>query len=335
MDVEGDDLEKLNWSECSLLVTGGTGSFGRTFIEHILTKKPRRVVVFSRDELKQHEMRRALPDGPDSPLRYFIGDVRDPDRLRRAFHEVDVVIHAAALKQVPACEYNPIEAVNTNILGARNIIEAAIDTGVKRVIGMSTDKAVSPVNMYGATKLVAEKLFVQGNSYVGAGRTRFSCVRYGNVVGSRGSVVPLFLDQRETGTVTVTDSRMTRFWITLDQGVDFVVRCTEQMQGGEVFVPKIPSMRIVDLAKALAPGCDVRVTGIRAGEKLHELLISEDEARNTLEFGDMFVLQPIFPWWAGERWQDGRPLPDGFRYSSDGNDRWLSTAELQNMVAHA
>jgi UDP-N-acetylglucosamine 4,6-dehydratase len=178
MDVEGDDLEKLNWSECSLLVTGGTGSFGRTFIEHILTKKPRRVVVFSRDELKQHEMRRALPDGPDSPLRYFIGDVRDPDRLRRAFHEVDVVIHAAALKQVPACEYNPIEAVNTNILGARNIIEAAIDTGVKRVIGMSTDKAVGPVNMYGATKLVAEKLFVQGNTYAGGRGTRFACTRY-------------------------------------------------------------------------------------------------------------------------------------------------------------
>jgi UDP-N-acetylglucosamine 4,6-dehydratase len=335
MDDEGDELDKLNWSECSVLVTGGTGSFGRTFIEHILTKKPRRVVIFSRDELKQHEMRRALPDELGSPLRYFIGDVRDADRLRRAFHDVDVVIHAAALKQVPTCEYNPIEAVNTNILGARNVIEAAIDQGVKRVIGMSTDKAVSPVNMYGATKLVAEKLFVQGNSYVGAGRTRFSCVRYGNVVGSRGSVVPLFLDQKPSGTVTVTDDRMTRFWITLTQGVDFVVRCTEQMQGGEVFVPKIPSMRIVDLAKALAPDCRINVTGIRPGEKLHELLISEDEARNTLEFDDMFVLQPIFPWWLGERWKNGRPLPDGFRYSSDGNSQWLSMAELKNMIGHA
>jgi UDP-N-acetylglucosamine 4,6-dehydratase len=335
MDGHGDDLEKLNWSECSLLVTGGTGSFGRKFIEQILRKKPRRVVVFSRDELKQHEMRQALPDDGGSPLRYFIGDVRDPDRLRRAFHEVDVVIHAAALKQVPACEYNPIEAVNTNILGARNIIEAAIDQGVKRVIGLSTDKAVSPVNMYGATKLVAEKLFVQGNSYVGAGRTRFSCVRYGNVVGSRGSVVPLFLNQKSTGTVTVTDARMTRFWITLEQGVDFVMRCAEQMQGGEVFVPKLPSMRIVDLAKALAPDCDVTVTGIRPGEKLHELLISDDEARNTLEFDDMYVLQPIFPWWAGERWKQGRPLSDGFLYSSDGNGQWLSIEELQDMVRHA
>ena len=327
-------MSKLNWHECSVLVTGGTGSFGRMFVERILQKQPRRVVVFSRDELKQHEMRQTFPDDR-TPLRYFIGDVRDADRLRRAFHEVDVVIHAAALKQVPACEYNPIEAVNTNILGARNIIEAAIDQGVKHVIGMSTDKAVSPVNMYGATKLVAEKLFVQGNSYVGAGRTRFSCVRYGNVVGSRGSVVPLFLEQKATGTITLTDERMTRFWITVEQGVDFVIKCVEQMEGGEVFVPKIPSMRIVDLAKAVAPGCAVKVTGIRPGEKLHELLISEDEARNALEFDDMYVLQPIFSWWAGERWRQGRPLADGFRYSSDGNASWLTMDQLQAMIRHA
>lgn len=327
-------MNGLKWEECSVLVTGGTGSFGRKFVERILQKRPRKVIVFSRDELKQHEMWRQFPDDREPALRYFIGDVRDVDRLHRAFHDVDVVVHAAALKQVPACEYNPIEAVNTNILGARNIIEAAIDQGVKRVIALSTDKAVSPVNMYGATKLVAEKLFVQGNSYVGTGRTRFSCVRYGNVVGSRGSVIPLFEQQRATGELTVTDPRMTRFWITLEQGVDFVMRCAEQMQGGEVFVPRIPSMRVMDLAKAVAPDCRITVTGIRPGEKLHELLISEDEARNTLEFDDMYLLQPIFPWWKGERWENGRALPDGFRYSSDGNADWLSTEDLQRMVAN-
>jgi UDP-N-acetylglucosamine 4,6-dehydratase/5-epimerase len=328
-------VDGLNWKECSVLVTGGTGSFGRKFVAHILEKQPRKVIVFSRDELKQHEMWREFPDNRIPSLRYFIGDVRDLDRLRRAFHDVDVVIHAAALKHVPACEYNPIEAVNTNILGARNIIEAAIDQGVKRVMALSTDKAVSPMNMYGATKLVAEKLFVQGNSYVGTGRTRFSCVRYGNVVGSRGSVIPLFADQRASGTVTVTDTRMTRFWITLEQGVAFVTRCTEQMQGGEVFVPRIPSMRLLDLAKAVAPDCDIKVTGIRPGEKLHEVLISEDEARLTLEFDDMYLLQPIFPWYQGERWRDGRSLPDGFRYSSDGNRDWLSAEDLQQMVMRA
>lgn len=326
-------MDKLRWEDSSVLVTGGTGSFGRAFVERLLRKNPRKVIIFSRDELKQHEMWRQLPD-TQHPLRYFIGDVRDEGRLRRAFHDVDIVVHAAALKQVPACEYNPIEAVNTNILGARNIIEAAIDQGVKRVLALSTDKAVGPVNMYGATKLVAEKLFVQGNSYVGSGHTRFSCVRYGNVVGSRGSVIPIFKQQRETGKLTVTDLRMTRFWITLEQGVDFVTRCIEQMQGGEVFVPKIPSMRVADLASALAPAAEVEVTGIRGGEKLHELLISEDEARNTLEFDDMYLLQPIFPWWSGARWQDGRPLPDGFRYSSDGNDHWLTADELRAMADH-
>jgi UDP-N-acetylglucosamine 4,6-dehydratase/5-epimerase len=318
-----------------VLVTGGTGSFGRKFIERLLRHKPRRLVVFSRDELKQHEMARVFPDVGDTPLRYFIGDVRDADRLRRAFHGVDIVVHAAALKQVPACEYNPIEAVNTNILGARNIIDAAIDEGVQRVIALSTDKAVSPVNMYGATKLVAEKLFVQGNSYAGSARTRFSCVRYGNVVGSRGSVIPLFKEQRATGTLTVTDERMTRFWITLEQGVDFVMRCTGQMHGGEVFVPRIPSMRVFDLAKAIAPECKIEVTGIRPGEKLHELLISEDEARNTLEYDDMYLLQPIFPWWTIEAAAGGRPLPDGFRYSSDGNADWLTEDQLRKMAEGA
>ena len=328
-------MSAINWQESSVLITGGTGSFGRKFVERVLQHKPRRLVVFSRDELKQHEMARAFPDTGTSPLRYFIGDVRDGDRLRRAFRGVDIVVHAAALKQVPACEYNPIEAVNTNILGARNIIDAAIDEGVKRVVALSTDKAVSPVNMYGATKLVAEKLFVQGNSYSGGRHTRFSCVRYGNVVGSRGSVIPLFKHQRATGTLTVTDTRMTRFWITIEQGVDFVMRCASQMQGGEVFVPRIPSMRVVDLAKAIAPECAIEVTGIRPGEKLHELLISEDEARNTLEYDDMYLLQPIFPWWTTASAAGGRQLPDGFRYSSDGNTSWLTEAQLRDMAENA
>ena len=326
-------MDRFKWEDASVLVTGGTGSFGQKFVERIIPKRPRKVIIFSRDELKQHEMVRRFPDNSEPPLRYFIGDVRDAERLRRAFHDVDVVVHAAALKHVTACEYNPIEAVQTNILGARNIIDAAIDLGVKRVLALSTDKAVSPVNLYGATKLVAEKLFVQGNSYVGKGHTRFACVRYGNVVASRGSVIPLFQEQRAAGTLTLTDPRMTRFWITIEQGVDFVIRCIEQMQGGEVFVPRIPSMKLIDLAKAIAPDTQIEITGIRPGEKLHELLISEDESRNTLEFDDMYLLQPIFHWWKGERWKNGRTLPEGFRYSSDGNAEWLSAADLQEMIA--
>jgi UDP-N-acetylglucosamine 4,6-dehydratase (inverting) len=265
-------------------------------------------------------------------LRYFIGDVRDADRLRRAMNGVDVVVHAAALKQVPACEYNPFEAVQTNVIGAQNIIDAAIDCGVKRVLALSTDKAVNPINLYGATKLVAEKLFVQGNSYSGAAETRFSCVRYGNVVGSRGSVIPLFKKQRESGVITITDERMTRFWITLEQGVRFVIRCIEQMRGGEVFVPKIPSMRITDLAQTVAPECEVRITGIRPGEKLHEVLVHEDEARHTVELDDMFVIKPLFTWWSDKNWDIGKPLPDGFRYTSDLNPCWLSADELRQMV---
>ncbi len=316
-----------------VLVTGGTGSFGKRFIEIVLREyHPRKLIVFSRDELKQHEMRTVL--GFDDPrLRYFIGDVRDADRLRRAMTGANVVVHAAALKQVPACEYNPFEAVQTNIMGAKNVIDAAIDSGVERVLALSTDKAVSPVNLYGATKLVAEKLFVQGNSYAGAGRTHFACVRYGNVVGSRGSVVPLFEAQRKTGTITLTDERMTRFWITLDQGVRFVIRCIERMHGGEVFVPKIPSMRMTDLVATLAPECRVDITGIRPGEKLHEVLVNEDEARQTLELEDMFVIKPLFPWWSGENWNMGRPVADGFRYASDTNAQWLGAADLMAMVA--
>ncbi len=322
----------MDWSELSVLITGGTGSFGKKFVEIMLREyHPKRVIVFSRDELKQHEMRVGGFDHPS--LRFFIGDVRDLRRLKRAFRGVDVVVHAAALKQVPACEYNPIEAVLTNIMGARNIIEAALDSNVKRVVALSTDKAVNPVNLYGATKLVAEKLFVQANAYSGEGPTRFSCVRYGNVVGSRGSVIPLFLRQRETGKVTVTDPRMTRFWITLEQGVRLVIRTIEQMHGGEVFVPKIPSMNIMDLVEAIAPGCEVEEIGIRPGEKVHEVLISEEEARNAVELDDVFVILPVKTlWFSGGESLRGKPLPEGFRYASDTNPSWLSVDELRELV---
>ncbi|MGB9905377.1 MAG: UDP-N-acetylglucosamine 4,6-dehydratase (inverting) [Desulfotomaculales bacterium] len=311
----------------SILVTGGTGSFGKKFVQYVLMHfHPRRVIVFSRDELKQFEMEKEFND---ERLRFFIGDVRDKERLYRAFAGVDYVVHAAALKQVPACEYNPFEAVKTNVLGAQNVIEAAIDCGVKRVVALSTDKAANPVNLYGATKLCSDKLFVAGNSYVGGKETRFSVVRYGNVVGSRGSVIPLFIKQREKGVISITDPRMTRFWITLEQGVKFVLHCMWQMRGGEIFIPKIPSMRIVDLAEAIAPGCRHEYIGIRPGEKLHEVMIPEDDARNTLDMGNFFIIQPQFPWWGKENWQEGKPVPEGFRYSSDTNDRWLTVEELR------
>jgi len=315
----------------TVLIVGGTGSFGRTFVATVLAKHdPRRVIVFSRDELKQHEMRVHFGD---SRLTFFLGDVRDRERLVRAFEaRVDVVVHAAALKQVPACEYNPFEAVKTNILGSQNVIDAAIDCGVPRVIALSTDKAVGPTNLYGATKLCAEKLFVQGNSYAGERPTRFSCVRYGNVIGSRGSVIPLFLAQRSQGRVTVTDRRMTRFWITLDQGVDFVIRCLARMRGGEVFVPHVPSMGIMDLVEAVAPGCEVTVTGIRPGEKMHEVLISVDEARHARLVDGMFVIYPEFHSWDTAYRASGEPLPEGFSYSSDGNERWLSVEDLRQML---
>jgi UDP-N-acetylglucosamine 4,6-dehydratase len=291
---------------------------------------PRKLIIFSRDELKQHEMRTSGFDHPS--LRYFIGDVRDAERLERAFAGVTVVVHAAALKQVPACEYNPFEAIQTNIMGGRNVIDAAINRGVRRILALSTDKAVNPINLYGATKLCAEKMFIQANAYSGAQDTRFSCARYGNVLGSRGSVIPVFMEQRKRGKITVTDSRMTRFWITLEQGVRFVVRGIEQMHGGEIFVPKIPSMKLVDMAAAVAPGCDVESIGIRPGEKLHEVLLSEDEARQALEMDDMFVIQPAHPWWRKENWKQARPLPDGFRYASDSNPQWLSAEELFELV---
>jgi UDP-N-acetylglucosamine 4,6-dehydratase len=321
----------MNWQEQVVLVTGGTGSFGKRFVELMLSDyHPQKLIIFSRDELKQHDMRTAGFDHPS--LRYFIGDVRDPQRLQRAFAGVTVVIHAAALKQVPACEYNPFEAVQTNIMGGRNVIDAAIDQGVRRVLALSTDKAVNPINLYGATKLCAEKMFVQANAYAGSQDTRFCCARYGNVVGSRGSVIPVFLEQRKRGKITVTDSRMTRFWLTLGQGVRFVVGCIERMHGGEIFVPKIPSMRLTDMAETIAPGCEVECIGIRPGEKLHEVLVSEDEARNTLEVDNMYVIQPAHPWWSQKNWNDAKPLPDGFRYGSDSNEHWLSSEELQALI---
>ena len=318
----------MDWSKEVVLITGGTGSFGKKFVEIMLREyHPKKLIIFSRDELKQHQM---FASGLNHPsLRYFIGDVRELSRLLRAMSGVTTVIHAAALKQVPACEYNPFEAIKTNIMGGKNVIDAAIDKGVKRVIALSTDKAVNPINLYGATKLAAEKLFIQSNAYAGAGGTKFSCVRYGNVVGSRGSVIPLFLQQRQNGCVTLTDPRMTRFWITLEQGVRFVIRCLDLMAGGEVFIPKSPSMRITDLAKALAPDCAIQEIGIRPGEKIHEVLVSEDEARHTVEVGDMFVVQPAHPWWSEKNWRTGTPLPDGFRYSSDTNPHWLNQEELQ------
>lgn len=323
----------MNWTQQVILVTGGTGSFGKKFVEMMLSEyHPAKLIVFSRDELKQHEMRVAGFDHPS--LRYFIGDVRDVDRLRRAMHGVDIVIHAAALKQVPACEYNPMEAIKTNILGSSNVVEAALDAQVKKVLALSTDKAVNPVNLYGATKLAAEKLMVQSNSYAGGMATRFSCVRYGNVVGSRGSVVPIFLQQKSSGKLTITDERMTRFWLTLEQGVRFVIHCVEVMHGGEVFVPKIPSMKIVDLARAIAPGISLEVVGIRPGEKLHEVLISEDESRSTIEMEDMYVVQPSMGTWFGHDWQsEGHALPAGFRFGSDNNPQWLSVDQIREMVA--
>ncbi len=321
----------VNWAQESILVTGGTGSFGKKFVEIMLRDyHPQRLVVFSRDELKQHEMRTSGFDHPS--LRYFIGDVRDVERLKRALSGVTVVVHAAALKQVPACEYNPFEAILTNIMGARNVIDAAIDQGVRRILVLSTDKAVNPINLYGATKLCAEKVFVQANAYAGAKNTRFSCARYGNVVGSRGSVVPIFLEQRRRGKITITDPRMTRFWLTLEQGVKFVIRCIEQMHGGEIFVPKIPSMRLLDLAETIAPGCEVETIGIRPGEKLHEVLVSEDESRQTLETEDMYIIQPSHPWWKSENWVNAKPLAEGFRYSSDTNEQWLTRRELEELV---
>ena len=317
----------------SILVTGGTGSFGKAFIAHALEHlEPARIAVLSRDELKQYELRQALGDDPR--MRWFIGDVRDQQRLARAFSGVDVVVHAAAMKQVDTAEYNPFECIATNVLGAENVINASIDAGVKRVVALSTDKASSPVNLYGASKLCSDKLFVAGNHYANHADTRFSVVRYGNVVGSRGSVVPLFQQLADSGRLPVTDTRMTRFWITLPQAVQFVVDSFDRMRGGEIFVPRIPSTTIVDLAAAIAPDAEIDVIGVRPGEKLHEEMISEDDARRTFAFDDHYVIAPLLnEWTGGNRWEDGKQLPEGFSYRSDTNDQWLGPDEIRELVA--
>lgn len=313
-----------------ILITGGTGSFGKKFVATVLRKyKPLKLIVFSRDELKQFEMQQVFNETNYPPIRYFLGDIRDKDRLYRAFEGVDIIVHAAALKQVPALEYNPFEAVQTNIIGAQNIINAAIDKHVKKIIVLSTDKAVSPANLYGATKLCMEKLFIAANAYAGTHHTRFSAVRYGNVVGSRGSVIPLFLKQRESGRFTVTDNRMTRFWITLEEGVDLVLNGLKLMKGGEIFIPKIPSAKMLDICMAIGPDCKVEITGIRPGEKLHEALISEDEARNTYDAGKHYI---IYPSTSGLPEGKKRTLPEGFIYSSDSNDQWLSVPDIRKVI---
>jgi UDP-N-acetylglucosamine 4,6-dehydratase/5-epimerase len=325
----------------TVLVTGGTGSFGGRFVSTLLERyKPKRVIVYSRDELKQFEMQNREPyRSHDEVMRWFLGDVRDAPRLRKAMEGVDVVIHAAALKQVPAAEYNPFEAVKTNILGAENVINAAMETGVRRVIALSTDKAAAPINLYGATKLASDKLFVAANNHKGNRDIRFSVVRYGNVMGSRGSVIPMFVGRRDTGSLPITDERMTRFNITLQEGVDFVLQCLGRMWGGELFVPRIPSYRIVDVARAVAPEARIEVVGIRPGEKLHEEMITTTDALGTIEFDDYFVILPSTRLWDIEKFRTesngkaGRMCQFGFSYNSGTNERFLSVAELRELIA--
>jgi UDP-N-acetylglucosamine 4,6-dehydratase (inverting) len=321
----------------AVLITGGTGSFGKKFLETALGRYPkiRRIVIFSRDELKQYELAQQYPPEVYRQLRYFIGDVRDRERLYRAFEGIDIVIHAAALKQVPACEYNPFEAIKTNILGAQNVIETALEREVEKVVALSTDKAAAPINLYGATKLCSDKLFVAANNYKGNRDIRFSVVRYGNVLGSRGSVIPFFLKKQREGVLPITDERMTRFNITLDEGVELVLRTLERMWGGEIFVPKIPSFRIVDLARAIDPDCRQEIVGIRPGEKLHEEMITETDGFNTLELDDHYVILPSMRNWTVEKFQTergGRRCPEGFSYNSGTNTDWLSVAQLRELV---
>ena len=321
----------------SVLVTGGTGSFGHQFTRTVLERYDvRRLIIFSRDELKQYEMAREFPEDRYPAMRYFIGDVRDRERLMMALRGVDIVIHAAALKHVPVAEYNPTECLHTNVWGAENLVWAALNNDVEAVVALSTDKAVNPVNLYGASKLAAEKVFVAANNLRGSSKTRFSVIRYGNVVGSRGSVVPLYQSLIKQGTdhLPITDERMTRFWITLQQGVDFVLSSYDQMTGGEIFIPKIPSMRITELARCLAPGLPHKVIGIRPGEKLHEVMIAEEESRTAFEYDDRYVIQPIMRFvQAGAQPEGGRLVPEGFRYASDSNDWWLSEGELLGMIS--
>jgi UDP-N-acetylglucosamine 4,6-dehydratase len=331
MMITMGSLEGLEHSR--ILITGGTGSLGRRLTRIILERTPSSiVVVYSRDEFKQFQMAGSFSPGQQDRLRFFLGDVRDEDRLRRALSGVQYVIHTAALKQVPAAEYNPFEFIKTNVLGAQNLINAAIDVGVRHVVALSTDKAANPINLYGATKLCSDKLFVAGNSYGMPRGTRFSVVRYGNVVGSRGSVGPLFLQQIKSGTITITDNAMTRFWITLEQGVRLVINSIESMKGGEIFVPKIPSMKVTDLADAIAPGSKRKIIGIRPGEKIHETLITEDEARHTQEFDTHYVIEPEFHFWHKDNLKNSKSLPGAFTYTSANNGWWLSKRELKGMI---
>lgn len=321
----------------SVLVTGGTGSLGKKLVDTMLHKYPdiRRVIVYSRDELKQFEMAQIYSDTKYPQMRYFIGDVRDRDRLMRAMRGVDFVIHAAALKQVPACEYNPFEAIKTNVLGAQNVIEAAIDAGVKKVVALSTDKAAAPINLYGATKLCSDKLFVSANNFRGSADIKFSVVRYGNVMGSRGSVIPFFMSQRGKGVIPITDTRMTRFNITLEEGVALVMHAMAHMWGGEIFVPRIPSYKILDVAEAIAPGCKHEIVGVRPGEKLHEEMITETDALNSLEFEKHFVILPSMQLWDVERYMEtfeGKRCQPGFRYSSGDNTEWLTPKEIRQLI---
>ncbi|MCC9624269.1 UDP-N-acetylglucosamine 4,6-dehydratase (inverting) [Thalassospira sp. MA62] len=332
-----------DWSvfeDKSILITGGTGSFGQKFVRTLLDQAvPRRVVIFSRDELKQYEMDRAFQSHKKYDcLRFFIGDVRDLNRLVMAFRGIDFVIHAAALKHVPIAEYNPFECIRTNVVGAENVVTACLQTDVQKVIALSTDKAASPLNLYGASKLASDKIFVAGNNIAGAQGTQFSVVRYGNVLGSRGSVVPLFRQMIRDGhkSLPITDPRMTRFWITLEQGVSFVASCLNQMQGGEIYIPKIPAMRMVDLAEALAPEVPHKVVGIRPGEKLHEIMITEDDARQTYELADRFVIEPSLVFGErGESKAEGKPLADGFSYASNNNPDMLDANGLNEMMREA
>lgn len=326
-----------DFTDASILITGGTGSFGRQFVNYLLAHaKPRRIIIFSRDEFKQYEMQEQLGLSNDGPLRFFIGDVRDQERLQLAMREVDYVIHAAALKHVPTAEYNPIECIRTNVYGAENVVHAALATGVKKVIALSTDKAASPINLYGASKLASDKIFVAANNLSGSVGTRFAVVRYGNVVGSRGSVIPLFRRLIANGAteLPITDPRMTRFWITLQHGVEFVASCFAMMQGGEIFVPKIPSMKVGDLALCMAPHLPHKVIGIRPGEKLHEVMITEDDSRQTFEMSDRYVIEPAFNWWTRQAYVKLglNAVADGFSYRSDSNTDWLTPERLANLL---
>ncbi len=330
----------LDLDDKVILVTGGTGSFGKRFVATILENyNPRKIMIYSRDELKQYEMSQHFPVNKYPAIRFLIGDVRDYDRLVMAMRESDYVIHAAALKHVPVAEYNPMECIKTNINGAENVVNAALTCGVKKVIALSTDKAANPINLYGASKLASDKIFVAANNMSGSISTRFSVVRYGNVLGSRGSVVPFFQKLIDKGAtyLPITDARMTRFWITLDQGVNFVLSSLEMMRGGEIFVPRIPSMKITDMAKAMSPSTPHDIVGIRPGEKLHEIMVTLDDGRNTLELKDRYIIEPIFAFWDRQSYNDigAKKVPEGFAYSSDNNDQWLDSDSLINLLGMA